>query len=116
MSELEESRYKFTTILAGDLNEDVYSDKNGFFKLIEKNDFKDPAAEFDKTKEPTVQKENPYANMWFYTRPRSRRIDYIFFRNAAALKITPQSYQVLPHPPLPLSDHNPVMVSFSLGL
>jgi endonuclease/exonuclease/phosphatase family metal-dependent hydrolase len=114
LGELDESRYQFSTILAGDLNEDIYAEPKDFLKLTEANGFEDPTIQLGTGAEATVKLENPYGNMWFYTRPRSKRIDYIFFRNAATLKITPQNYQVLPMPAMPLSDHNPVLAFFNI--
>ena len=97
------------TLLAGDFNQDHMLQTPTFRKLFEQQGFfhhEDATATA-----PTYRAENPLVNNWINRVSASKRYDYILFKDVEQLGLVVNTYDVL-YMQVPLSDHDPVILSF----
>jgi endonuclease/exonuclease/phosphatase family metal-dependent hydrolase len=95
------------SILAGDFNQGDLLKRSEFMSLLEYKGFKHASEGLEL--EPSYRLENPYYNGLFNV-PYSERLDYIFVRQLAMLKLKVASYQAKILEPS-LSDHDPVILT-----
>lgn len=97
------------TILAGDFNESNLHTDEDFAALLRAKGFTHTAAHVVGG---TYRSENPFVKGHLFNRTSvSKRYDFIFYRNFETANLVPREGGVLV-PPEPLSDHDPVLLSF----
>jgi endonuclease/exonuclease/phosphatase family metal-dependent hydrolase len=98
------------TVLAGDFNQHNVHEAEDFTQLLH-------AAGFQHTDAHVVglsyRPENPFVSHHLFNRTgNAKRYDFIFYRNFERVRLRPADGGILPVPE-PLSDHDPVLLTFT---
>ena len=96
------------TVLAGDFNEDNLHRDPDFARLLRSRGFVHTDAHVAGI---SYRPDNPFVKGHLFNRTGvPKRYDFIFYKNLAGAGLVPNDGGVL-HPPSPLSDHDPVLLT-----
>ena len=111
MKRTKAKRKRMTTILAGDLNQNKIMEVEPFGDIFKEEGFRDSTKLTGKKAMPSYRPENPFTHTRFNNGPDPMRLDYVLLSNLKKLGLQATQNDVLKQPLIPLSDHDPVMVT-----